>query len=55
MESRRSADVTSWDAVCDLVNQHGPVDVLVNNAGVPIVGADPPRSRQPNRRNGIRG
>ena len=34
-------DVTSWDAVCDLVNQHGPVDVLVNNAGVPIVGADP--------------
>ena len=34
-------DVTSWDAVCDLVSQYGPVDVLVNNAGVPIVGADP--------------
>ncbi|MGO8770536.1 MAG: SDR family NAD(P)-dependent oxidoreductase [Mycobacterium sp.] len=35
------ADVTSWDAVCDLVDQHGPIDVLVNNAGVPIVGAEP--------------
>lgn len=35
------ADVTSWDAVCELVNQHGPVDVLVNNAGVPILGAEP--------------
>lgn len=36
-----AADVTSWDAVIDLVNRHGPVDVLVNNAGVPLVGAEP--------------
>jgi 3-oxoacyl-[acyl-carrier protein] reductase len=35
------ADVTSWDAVRDLVDQHGPIDVLVNNAGVPILGAEP--------------
>lgn len=35
------ADVTAWDAVAALVEQHGPIDVLVNNAGVPIRGADP--------------
>lgn len=35
------ADVTSWDAVRDLVDQHGPIDVLVNNAGVPVGSAEP--------------
>jgi len=35
------ADVSSWDAVCGLVDQHSPIDVLVNNAGVPILGAEP--------------
>jgi 3-oxoacyl-[acyl-carrier protein] reductase len=34
-------DVTSWDSVCSIVESHGPVDVLVNNAGVPLIGAEP--------------
>jgi 3-oxoacyl-[acyl-carrier protein] reductase len=29
------ADVTSWDAVQQMFAAYGPVDVLVNNAGVP--------------------